>query len=244
MAWTVRLTTHGRHHTYKEKVTAGVRYAFVEVWGDLVLWFFIGLLLAGLITAVIPAGMIDRYLGGGIHSMLLMLAFGIPLYICATASTPIAAALILKGVSPGAALVFLLAGPATNVTSLTVLFGILGKRATVIYLLAVASSAVGFGLLVDEVYQLLGVSPQAVVGQAGELVPPWAQLAGALLLLLLSIRPLYLRFAAWRARTKERNTPGEPFSQECPTREAAFTSTLHRFHLRVLSRTGPVQIGR
>lgn len=214
---------HGQHHTYREKVAAGIRYAFVGVWGDLVLWFFIGLLLAGLITAMIPADLIDRYLGGGIHAMLLMLAFGIPLYICATASTPIAAALILKGVSPGAALVFLLAGPATNVTSLTVLFGILGKRATAIYLLAVASGAVGFGLLVDEVYQILGISPQAIVGQAGELVPPWAQVAGALLLLLLSIRPLTLRLSAWAARQKAKH-PRRPLSQEALPPEAVFTS--------------------
>jgi uncharacterized membrane protein YraQ (UPF0718 family) len=215
---------HGRHHTFQQRITAGVRYAFVDVWGDLVLWFFIGLLLAGLITTAIPAGMVDRYLGGGIHSMLLMLVFGIPLYICATASTPIAAALILKGVSPGAALVFLLAGPATNVTSLTVLFGILGKRATAIYLLAVSAAAVGFGLLVDEVYHLMGVSPQAVVGQAGELVPPWAQLGGALLLLLLSLRPIYLRFSSWKAsikkpRASDTALPGERSG------EATFTST-------------------
>jgi uncharacterized membrane protein YraQ (UPF0718 family) len=215
---------HGRHHTFQQRVNAGVRYAFVDVWGDLVLWFFIGLLLAGIITVVIPAGMIDRYLGGGLRAMILMLVFSIPFYICATASTPIAAALILKGVSPGAALVFLLAGPATNVTSLTVLFGILGKRATAIYLLAVSAAAVGFGLLVDEVYQLMGVSPQAVVGQAGELVPPWAQLAGALLLLVLSLRPLCLRFSAWTARMKASHSP-ESASQSERSGEAAFTST-------------------
>jgi hypothetical protein len=119
--------------------------------------------------------------------------------------------------------VFLLAGPATNVTSLTVLFGILGKRATVIYLLAVATGAVGFGLLVDEVYELMGISPQAVVGQAGELVPPWAQMAGALLLLLLSVRPLYLRLAAWAARRKAGHSQ-EPFSQKELPAEAVFTS--------------------
>jgi uncharacterized membrane protein YraQ (UPF0718 family) len=215
---------HSRHHTFQQRVTAGVRYAFVDVWGDLVLWFFIGLLLAGLITVVIPAGMIDRYLGGGVLAMILMLVFAIPLYICATASTPIAAALILKGVSPGAALVFLLAGPATNVTSLTVLFGVLGKRATAIYLLAVSVAAVGFGLLVDKVYHLLGVSPQALVGQAGELVPPWAQVAGGLLLLLLSIKPLYLRFSAWRARMKGSHLP-ETGSQSERSNEAVFTST-------------------
>jgi hypothetical protein len=122
--------------------------------------------------------------------MLLMLAVGIPLYICATASTPIAAALILKGVSPGAALVFLLAGPATNVTSLTVLFGILGKRATAIYLTTIALFAVLFGLAVDQVYGSLGFSARAMVGQASEWVPPWAEWLGAAALLFLSVKPV------------------------------------------------------
>ena len=118
-----------------------------------------GLVLAGMIGALIPPEVMTRYLGGGLSSMLIMLALGIPLYICATASTPIAAALILKGVSPGAALVFLLAGPATNVTSLTVLFGILGKKATLIYLSTIAVIAVAFGLLLDAVYRFFSISP-------------------------------------------------------------------------------------
>jgi uncharacterized membrane protein YraQ (UPF0718 family) len=181
---------HRRHHTFSEKMLAGMKFAFSDVWADLAGWFFIGLLLAGLITTLIPQEMIGRYLGGGLHSMLIMLAFGIPIYICATASTPIAAALILKGVSPGAALVFLLAGPATNVTSLTVLFGVLGKRATVIYLFALALSAVLMGLAVDHVYELFGISAQAAVGKAAEVVPPWAQWSGALALLLLSVKPV------------------------------------------------------
>jgi hypothetical protein len=122
--------------------------------------------------------------------MLFMLVLGIPLYICATASTPVAAALILKGVSPGAALVFLLVGPATNVTSLTVLFGILGKRAGAIYLSAIALSAVLFGLAVDQVYAYLGISVQAVVGKAAEVVPLWAQWAGAFILFLFSVKPV------------------------------------------------------
>ena len=112
--------------------------------------FFFGILLAGVMTALIPENMFSRYLGGGLPAMLVMLALGIPLYICATASTPIAAALILKGVSPGAALVFLLAGPATNMATLTVLVGILGKRATAIYLACIAVCAVAFGLLLDQ----------------------------------------------------------------------------------------------
>ena len=188
---------HKRHHTFLEKIRAGLRYAFTEVWADLAGWFLVGLLLAGLITAVVPTEMMTRYLGGGLTSMLVMLAVGIPLYICATASTPIAAALILKGVSPGTALVFLLAGPATNVTSLTVLMGALGRRTTAIYLATIAISTVLFGLAVDQFYLSFGLSPKALVGQAAEVVPVWGQVAGALTLLVLSIRPVCRTLRKW-----------------------------------------------
>jgi hypothetical protein len=182
---------HVRHHTFSEKIRAGFKFSMTDVWGDIASWFFVGLLLAGVIVALVPEDMMGRFLGGGLPSMLLMLAIGIPLYICATASTPIAAALILKGVSPGAALVFLLAGPATNVTSLTVLLRILGKRATVIYLFMIALCTVLFGLAVDQVYGILDIPARAMVGQAAELVPTWAQLAGAAFLLVLSVKPVY-----------------------------------------------------
>jgi uncharacterized membrane protein YraQ (UPF0718 family) len=182
---------HRAHHSFSEKLRAGLAYALNDLWNDIAVWFLVGILLAGLITALVPADALTRYLGGGLPSMIIMLAAGIPLYICATASTPIAAALILKGVSPGAALVFLLVGPATNITSLTVLLGILGKRATAIYLTAIALSAVIFGLVLDEVYAILGISAQAMAGQATEVIPPWGQVGGAVVLLALSIRPVY-----------------------------------------------------
>ena len=181
---------HKRHHTFLEKLTAGLKYAVNEVWGDLAGLFMIGLVLAGVITTLIPEDIFTRYLGGGLSTMLIMLAAGIPLYICATSSTPIAAALILKGVSPGAALVFLIAGPATNITSLTVLFGILGKRAAVIYLASIAVLTVLFGLATDHIYAVLGLSAQATVGQSSELIPTWIQYAGVMILMLISIKPI------------------------------------------------------
>jgi uncharacterized membrane protein YraQ (UPF0718 family) len=183
---------HKRHHSVAEKLWAGVRYAFTDFWNDLAGWFFIGLLAAGLIAVLIPDEMVKTYLGSGLPAMLFMLAVGIPLYICATASTPIAAALILKGVSPGAALVFLLAGPATNVAALTVMAGIIGKRATAIYLVAIAVSTVVSGLILDQVYSALGVSAQAVVSGAATEIPAWIEVAGALALVLLSL-PLFFR---------------------------------------------------
>lgn len=182
---------HKNHHTLSEKLRAGIRFAIIDVWGDIVVWFFVGLLLAGIITAIIPDDFMAGWLGGGIGSMLLMLVFGIPLYICATASTPIAAALILKGVSPGAALVFLLVGPATNVTSLSVLYGILGKKSVFRYLIVLSVMAVGFGLGVDALYNILKISPAAIIGDAAEIVPYWIKIAATAVLIILSISPFY-----------------------------------------------------
>jgi hypothetical protein len=176
-----------------------------ELWNDIALWFLMGLLLAGLIATLIPEEVMPRYLGGGLPAMLIMLAAGIPMYICATASTPIAAALILKGVSPGAALVFLLAGPATNITSLTVFLGILGKRATAIYLAAIAMLAVASGLVLDRIYSFLGLSAEAIVGQAAEVIPGWAQILGAITLLALSIKP-FCRAVRSRLVTRKKST--------------------------------------
>jgi uncharacterized membrane protein YraQ (UPF0718 family) len=179
--------THRRHHTFFEKIKAGVGYAFGDLWEDIAKWFLFGVLLAGFITVLIPDDIFSRYLGSGLSAMLLMLAIGIPLYICATASTPIAAALILKGVSPGAALVFLL-----------------------VYLGTIAVSAVFFGLLVDHVYAVMGISAQAMVGQASEVVPLWAQQAGVLLVLFLSIKPLYRMITSTTKRLRRaKETPGQ-----------------------------------
>jgi uncharacterized membrane protein YraQ (UPF0718 family) len=203
---------HRNHHTLHEKVWAGLGFAFGELWADIVWWFFVGLLLAGAITVLIPDDIMTRYLGGGLDAMLIMLVAGIPLYICATASTPIAAALILKGVSPGAALVFLLVGPATNITSLTVVVKILGKRATVLYLSSLALCGVVFGLLVDRVYQAFGLSPQALAGQAAEFVPNWAQFGGAWLLLILSIRPCWRAFQSLPGKNKRQD-----HGSKCPS---------------------------
>jgi len=203
---------HGSPHGLWTKIMTGLKYALVDVWGDIAIWFFGGLLIAGLIMVLIPDELMLKWLDGGFSSMLIMLAVGIPLYICATASTPVAAALILKGVSPGAALVFLLVGPATNITSLAVLVGILGKRGTFRYLFILSGCAILFGLIVDQIYKMAGISPQAVIGEAAELVPYGAKLGGALLLLLLSIKPL----TSWLQKKTGRQKPPLTFHSGFP----------------------------
>jgi len=187
---------HAHHHNFAEKLRAGIKFAVFDVWGELSSWFLAGLLLAGAITTLMPEETMIRYLGGGPWSMLIMLAVGIPIYICATASTPIAAALILKGVSPGAALVFLLAGPATNITSLSIILGLLGKRATIIYLLTLSVCALLCGLALDQIYTTLGLSARATAGHAAEIIPFSVKLTGAGILSALSVMPIYRRFAA------------------------------------------------
>ena len=182
---------HRRHHSFFEKLFSGLRYAFTDFWDDLAVYFFFGLLLAGMITVLVPDQFFTVYLGGGLMAMLVMLIAGIPLYVCATASTPIAAALILKGVSPGAALVFLLVGPATNMATITVLMGTLGKRSTTIYLAAIAICAVLFGFVVDALYPLFDLSPQAAVGLDAETIPYWLGTVAAVILVTISIRPLW-----------------------------------------------------
>lgn len=170
------------------KLMAGLKYGCDDVWGDIVFWFFGGLLIAGVITVFIPENISEMVLGGGLISMLTMLLIGMPLYICATASTPVAAALLLKGASPGAVLVFLLAGPATNITSLSVLTRILGKRGTLRYLIVIASSSILFGLGVDWLYTYFSLEPRAIITEAREAMPYPVKLFFTSILLLLSIR--------------------------------------------------------
>ncbi len=207
---------HRNHHKLPEKLLAGLSHAHREVWADMAGWFFAGLALAGVITALIPADALSRYLGGGILSYLLMLGVGIPIYICATASTPVAAALILAGVSPGAALVFLLAGPATNVTSISVLLGILGKRATAVYLSSIAVFSVLAGFLLDRAYVFFGVSARALAGKSAEILPHWLSIACAAALLALSVRPLLQRFRGDGSRA-----PGKTKSEAASCASAA-----------------------
>jgi len=117
----------GHNHSLIHKFKYGMRYAFIDLLGDISKWLMLGIVIAGIISYFVPQSIIENYLGYGWQAMLIMLIVGIPLYICATASTPIAAALIAKGMSPGVALVFLLVGPATNIAGVLSVGKFLGK---------------------------------------------------------------------------------------------------------------------
>jgi len=140
-----------------QRLKDGVVYAFTDLLKDIGGWLLLGILIAGVISYFVPIDFVDRYLGGEYSSLLIMLIIGIPLYICASASTPIAAALVLKGLSPGAALVFLLAGPATNAATMTVVAKHLGKTTTVVYVAVIATCSLAFGWIVNRIYEWLSI---------------------------------------------------------------------------------------
>ncbi|HEC44639.1 MAG TPA: heavy metal-associated domain-containing protein [Bacteroides sp.] len=127
-----------------------LRYAFVEFLEDIAKWLVIGLALAALIEILVPESFFTSYLGNEYLGMLLVLAAAVPLYVCATGSVPIAAILMLKGLSPGAAIVFLMAGPATNAATMTVIGNVFGRRTLVLYLISIIAGAYFFGVIVNE----------------------------------------------------------------------------------------------
>jgi uncharacterized membrane protein YraQ (UPF0718 family) len=174
---------HKAHHTFIERVVAGLRYAFTDLLGEISGWFLLGVLIAGVIMFAVPEDLIARHLGGGLVTMLVMLVVGVPLYVCSSASVPIAAALILKGLSPGAALVLLMAGPATNAASITVVAGMLGKRAAAIYLGGIAVCAVAMGLLLDAFLSLSGLRVVPTISAGNDHgFAAWRLVLGAVLL--------------------------------------------------------------
>jgi len=166
-------------------------YAFGELLGDIGKWLLFGMLLAALIDVLLPADFFVASGLGEVPSLLLMLVVGIPIYICASASTPVAAALVLKGLSPGAALVFLLAGPATNAATLAVLFKFLGRSATLVYLLLIGACSLLFGWLVNRLYDVSGLDLTAWAAEAHHQTS-LLETAAAVLLLVLIARSVWL----------------------------------------------------
>jgi len=157
-----------------------LRYGFVVLPRDIGRAMAVGLAIAGVIAVAVPEDFFTGALGSGLVAMLLMMVVGIPIYVCATASVPIAAALIAKGVSPGVALVFLVAGPATNAATLTTVWKVLGHRTTLTYLATVAVAAVLSGLLLDYLFTVSGMS---AVHVGHRMLPMPVKFASAVVLL-------------------------------------------------------------
>jgi hypothetical protein len=159
----------------------------------------LGLAAAGIIGLLVPDNFFEQYLGSPWTAMLVMLAIGLPMYVCATASTPLAAVLVAKGLNPGAALVFLLVGPATNVATVLVVSRMLGKVSAAIYVGTIVVMSLVCGAVFDLVAGALNVN--VFGGEGHELLPPWLLTAGAVGLiafLAFSLSRWAWRHAPWR----------------------------------------------
>jgi uncharacterized membrane protein YraQ (UPF0718 family) len=159
-----------------------LKYAYGELLTDIAKPFVIGIFIAGAITFFFPDNITDLANEHQFFSMLVMLIVGVPMYVCATSSTPIAAALILKGLNPGAALVFLLAGPATNAATMNIVRNVFNFRALVIYLSMISVCSISIGFFVDWVYKFYGIQASVTVGTASEMIPYNIKLVAAFIL--------------------------------------------------------------
>ncbi len=139
----------------KTHIIEALRYGLITIPKEIGLWLFVGVAAAGLIAWLIPERYFEQHFQSNLLSMLLMIALGTPLYICSSASVPVAVVLAMRGLSPGAVFVFLMAGPATNVGAVAILFKVLGVRATIIQTLSVMISALVCGLALDWIYNLI-----------------------------------------------------------------------------------------
>lgn len=135
--------------TFWEKLKGALEYGFVEMLQDVGKWLVIGLLIAALITVAVPNDWLAALHEYKLLNMLIVLAVAIPMYVCATGSIPIAVSLMAKGLTPGAALVLLMAGPAVNSASILVIGKVFGKRTLSLYVLSIIIGAVLFGLGID-----------------------------------------------------------------------------------------------
>lgn len=124
-------------------------YGFISLPRDIGRAMLLGIIVSGIISGVIPENYFADKMGDSFGAMLLMLCIGIPLYVCSSGSVPIALAFIKAGISPGAALIFLITGPATNAATLTTLWKIIGKRQLMVFLITLSLCALGAGLLMN-----------------------------------------------------------------------------------------------
>ncbi|MBN1232447.1 MAG: SO_0444 family Cu/Zn efflux transporter [Candidatus Coatesbacteria bacterium] len=133
----------------KNNLLEALKYGFIVLPGDIGRAMLIGIILAGIISTIVPDDYFSGLFKNDFLTMIIMMLVGIPVYVCATASVPIAASLIIKGISPGAALVFLMTGPATNAAAISTIWKIMGKRVVVIYLASVAAFSMIAGTILN-----------------------------------------------------------------------------------------------
>ncbi|TMN81870.1 MULTISPECIES: SO_0444 family Cu/Zn efflux transporter [unclassified Pseudoalteromonas] len=183
-----------------QKIRRAISFSCNKLLSDTMVWLMIGLFFAALVQTYVPESFLTQW-GSGILAMLVVILISIPMYICATASTPIAAGLLLSGVSPGAVLVFMLAGPATNIATLGVVANELGKRAVFAYLIGVIGVALIFGFLTDYLVTEFGFVVSPLLGEEHQVLPHWLSFVCGVILIALILRLLVIALQAKRKVT-------------------------------------------
>lgn len=184
-------------HQKKNALYTVFHYAFVEFLEDIAKWLVIGLLIAALIAVFVPDDFFAEFIHNDFLGMVIILLASIPVYVCATSSVPIAAVLIMKGISPGAALVFLMAGPATNAATISVIGNSMGRKTLFIYLGALILGALLSGLFIDYFLPrewFTGAISHLHSDHEHGLLPYWLQLVSGIIIItaLLNIFVTYL----------------------------------------------------
>lgn len=164
-------------------------YAGADLLDDISQWMAFGIVMAGIMLTFIPPDWLAQW-GSGLPAMLIMLVVGVPMYICAVASTPVAAGLLLAGVSPGAVLIFLLVGPATNISSFALLKQELGLKVTAMYLFGLSAFSLMMGLLLEWLLKTQNWQIEAHLGEAHTMLPGVVAWVSAFVLIFLAIKPL------------------------------------------------------
>ena len=138
-----------RTHNFREKIRTVFHYGFIEMMSDIGHWIIIGLLLAAVIYSLLPGNVVAEYMGSGLLALVLVAMVSAPMYICSTAAVPFVAALIATGMLPGAGLVILILGPATNVSTILVIARSMGKNTVVLYVTSIMAISIGAAYIVS-----------------------------------------------------------------------------------------------
>lgn len=212
---------------FLSRCLASLRYGFVDLVGSIGLWLVAGLVIAALITVYVPADYFAILGANPLVSMLAVLVIAIPMYVCATGSIPIAMSLVMKGLSPGTALVLLMAGPAANFASFTLISREMGRKAAVVYLLSIVAGAMAFGLMIDYLLpkDWFILSPLHAACHGGHHPGIFTSVCSAILVILLGVA-LFRRFVHKSSISTDMTTEYTITGMNCPHCQATVAKSI------------------
>lgn len=215
--------------SFTGKVVAALRYGYIDLVGSIGGWLVAGLIIAAVITVYVPADFFSFMGRNPLLSMIAVVIVAVPMYVCATGSIPIALSLMLKGLSPGTALVLLMAGPAANFASFTLISREMGRRSAIIYLSSIVIGAIAFGLAIDYLLPAswfdLGASKTMMESHAQCHYSAFSNICSGILVVLLAIAFLKRYFSKSKITT-DMTTEYYIKGMNCPHCQAAVAKSI------------------